>query len=233
MRQFLLSAALIGLSSSLAWAGPVADGEAGLRQAYAAYRTALFASNSGNAEATAKAIDAFTTGWASWSADATKLPQYEDDALLVQTVANVSDHAAKAAEATKAGNLAEAHEALEGIRDEIGGMHLRNGIVSFSDRMNAYHAQMEAVLALDPASLEGAGLERMAEMTGVLAYLAADIAAHPAPEAAADDYAPLAGAFQASVAALVEAVRSGDAAAVKAAVGGLKVPYSKFFVKFG
>jgi hypothetical protein len=36
-----------------------------------------------------------------------------------------------------------------------------------------------------------------------------------------------------SVETLQTAVHAGDAAAAKAAVGGLKVPYSKLFAKFG
>jgi hypothetical protein len=36
-----------------------------------------------------------------------------------------------------------------------------------------------------------------------------------------------------SAEALVDAARAGDPAAAKSAVGALKVPYSKFFLKFG
>ena len=233
MHRLLLAAALVGTTAATAIAGPLTDGEAGLRGVYAAYRTALFASNAGNAAATTKAIDGFLAGWTSWSASASGLPQYQDDAMLAQTVAAVSEKANMAADAAKAGNLPEAHEALEGIRDQIGALHLRNGLYGFSDRMNAYHAQMEGVLALDLSGADPAAGERLAEMTGVLAYLAADIAAHPAPEASDAEYAALSDAFQTSVASLVTAVRSGDSEAVKSAVGNLKVPFSKFFVKFG
>lgn len=38
---------------------------------------------------------------------------------------------------------------------------------------------------------------------------------------------------QASVQALREAVRQGDASAVHKALGGLKAPYARLFVKFG
>ena len=99
--------------------------------------------------------------------------------------------------------------------------------------MNAYHATMEAVLATDPAKLDAAGLELLAEKTGVLAYWATDIAANPAPEAADPAYQPLADAFQASVASIVQAVRAGDTAAITAALATLKPAYSKFFVQFG
>lgn len=55
-------------------------------------------------------------------------------------------------------DLPKAHVTLEGIRSEIGELHDRNGMVSFSDRMNAYHARMEEVLALDLANLPESGI---------------------------------------------------------------------------
>ena len=73
-------------------------------------------------------------------------PQYADDGAVPAALAAVAAHTAKAAEAVAAGNLPEAHEALEGIRAEIGALHSRNGLATFSDRMNAYHAAMETVL---------------------------------------------------------------------------------------
>lgn len=130
-----------------------------------------------------------------------------------------------------AGALPKAHEALEGVRGQIGSLHERNDIVSFSDRMNAYHAAMEAVLGLDLAATDAVTL---AEHAGVMGYLAAEIVRLPALEAAGNaDYAKLQDAFIASVTAFDVAVRAGDAAAVKAAMDGLKVPYSKFFLMFG
>ena len=63
-------------------------------------------------------------------------------------------------------------------------------------------------------------MELLAEKVGVLACWANKIATHPAPEAADPAYQPLTDAFQASVAAMQQAVRSGDAAAVKAALAG-------------
>ena len=130
-----------------------------------------------------------------------------------------------------AGALPKAHEALEAVRGQIGALHERNNIVSFSDRMNAYHAAMEEVLGLDLATTDAATL---AEHAGVMGYLAAEIVRLPAPEAADNaDYAKLQEAFTASVTAFDAAVKAGDAAAIKAAVAGLKVPYSKFFLMFG
>ncbi|WP_444454858.1 hypothetical protein ACTTAI_05795 [Rhodobacter capsulatus] len=227
------AAAVVMLSTGAAMAGPVSDFEAVLRGAYAPYRTALFATNMNAPDKALAALEAFHDGWGKVIDTASGAPQYADDKGLVQTLAAVSAKAEIAGAAVRAGQMAQAHEALEGIRDDIGALHERNGMIGFSDRMNAYHAAMEAVLAVPSEALDAVGMEGMREQAGVLAYLAADIAAHPAPEAAAPEYAPLHAAFQASVAGFVEAVRSGDPGAVTKAIGALKAPYSKFFVAFG
>lgn len=235
MRPLLPVFALAVLTSATgpALAGPVADFESELRAVYGTYRVALFATNTGNAAKSTEFIAAFEAGWADLAKGFTTAPQYADDPAVPATVTAVSEDAAKAAEAAKAGNLTEAHEALEGIRGEIGALHRRNGMWGFSDSMNAYHAMMEAVLATDPAKLDGPGMERLAEQIGVLGFWAADIADHPAPEASDPAYPPLAQTFQASVDAMVKAVRAGDPEAIKSALAALKPAYSKFFLKFG
>lgn len=226
----LLPLALVLLPAA-AFAGPVADFETALRGAYGNYRAALFQSNAGNAEGTAKAIGDLAAQWTAietqWGANPP--PQYGDDAGFAATLTTVEKMAAEAGDKAKSGNLAATHEALEGIRAQIGDLHLCNGLYTFSDRMNAYHAKMEEVLAL-PADGD---LTSVLEAAAVLDWLAQDIAAHPAPESADPAYAGLLKAMQSSVSGLQDAARRGDAAAVKAAIGALKPAYSKFFVKFG
>ncbi len=52
------------LATSAVFAGDVRDFETRMRAAYADYRsTALFATNSGKVEPSAKAVDAFTAAW--------------------------------------------------------------------------------------------------------------------------------------------------------------------------
>jgi hypothetical protein len=228
-------AVVAALATSAAFAGPVTDFEASLRAAYADYRGALFQTNAKKPEESARALAAFTAKWTALGAGAKVAPppHYADDPKLADTLGAVSGIAAKAADEITGGKLAEAHETLEGIRDQIGDLRARNGIIGFSDRMNAYHAKMEAVLSTDYQGFDAAGLGRLREDAAVLAFLAADIVAHPAPEAADPAYAGLIGGLKASVEALIAAARAGDPAAAKAAVDGLKVPYSKLFLKFG
>ena len=234
LSRFLsITAASIVLAGA-AHAGPVGDFETAMRSAYADYRGALFQTNAGNRDVAVKAIDGFRQKWAALAAAGAEAPpQYVDDAAFAATLTAVAALADSAAAEAAAGKLPEAHETLEGIRDQIGGLHERNGLISYSDRMNAYHAWMETILTKDYAGFSAEGLAELREDAAVLAYLAADIAAHPPAESADPMYESLLGGMTASVAALRQAAQAGDAAAVKQAVGSLKVPYSKLFLKFG
>ena len=223
------------LFATAAAPGEVADFEAAFRGVYADYRAALFATNTGDAGKSAATLAAFDAGWSGLAeryADAPP-PQYADDAEWGGTLATVETEIDAASADVAAGKLPEAHEALEGVRDAIWDLHRRNGVSLFSDRMNAYHAAMEEVLAVDPAGLRPEDMPGMLIHAGVLSYLAGEIAGQPAPEAGSAEYAPLAEAFQASVAAFRAAAESGDPAAVGKAIGALKPAYSKFFLKFG
>ncbi|MCX8026210.1 MAG: hypothetical protein N3A60_13505, partial [Thermanaerothrix sp.] len=72
------------------------------------------------------------------------------------------------------------------------------------------------------------------EHAGVLHHLAQRLQALAPPALRADpEFGALLQGVQASVQALREAVRQGDASAVHKALGGLKAPYARLFVKFG
>lgn len=234
LRKTGLVLGIIGGLVQASQAGPVNDFETAMRQAYGDYRAALFTTNMGDAQKAAGAVDAFEARWkALMEANMTPPPQYADDEQYAGTMKRVEEIAGDAALQVDEGKLAEAHETLEAIRDEIGSLHDRNGIIGFSDRMNAYHAKMEEVLTRDYAGFSDEGLDLLREDAAVLDYLAARIAAHPPVEASDPAYGQLLSAMQASVAALVAAARENDADAAAKAVSGLKVPYSKLFLKFG
>jgi uncharacterized protein YukE len=223
-----------GLLPATGFAGPVHDAEYQLRDVYLDYRLALFQSSAGNADATAKALQSLNQKWEALSQEWTSAPppQYADDSLLAGTMATVDTVIDKAADEAGRGDLATAHATLEAIRSEIGNLHGRNGVIGFSDRMNAYHAEMEKVLEGEVGENSDA-MAALRDAAAVLAYLAGDIAEHPAPEAADPAYGPLVDGLLKSVQALQTAAQSGDAAGVKAAIAGLKPAYSKLFLKFG
>jgi hypothetical protein len=223
------------LLPTMTFAGPVQDAESQLRSVYGDYRVALFQSSAGNVDATAGALQSLNRNWEALSQEWTSAPppQYADDTLLISTMARVDMVIDQAADEAGRGDLAAAHATLEAVRSEVGDLHGRNGVIGFSDRMNAYHAEMEKVL---DSEAEEEGPKAMAALRGeaaVLAYLANDIAKHPAPEASDPAYEPLVDGLLKSVQALQVAALTGDTASVKAAIAGLKPAYSKLFLKFG
>ncbi len=245
MNRLLTTALALSLAASTALstgfvgsalAGPVADFEAAYDGAYASYRTALFATNSGDAAKSVGALTQLDAGWAALMAQyrASPPPQYEADPMWDASAQEVTDHVEAAKAQVAAGELPKAHETLEGIREVLGSLHARNGVETFSDRMNAYHAEMEVILGMDASAMDAAAKQSLLEHAAVLAYLAKDaLDAPPAAAAGNAEYEALAKAVQGSVDQFLTAARSGDEAALKAALGGLKVPYSKLFLKFG
>jgi hypothetical protein len=233
-RGLLACVAVLALSVS-ASAGPVGDFEDALRSAYADYRSALFLTNAGKRDAAVDAITAFEQKWTALEKGAAgPPPQYADDSQYGETFTKVAAIAEKAARQASAGQLGEAHATLEAIREEIGGLHERSGIIGFSDRMNAYHAMMEHVLQTYGGAVSAGQLGDLREDSAVLAYLAHDIEAHPPADAASNaEFKQLLDAMLNSVAAVQAAARSGNPSAVEPALGALKAPYSKLFLKFG
>jgi hypothetical protein len=227
MRKIFLGLAFLSaLAAGPGWAGGMADFEIAMRSAYTDYRVALFATNTGKADVAAQALSKFTAAWTAL-ANGNTPPQYEDDADYANTMRAVSDIAAKASDAITAGKLPEAHETLEEIRDQIEDLHARAGLYTISDRMNAYHARMEKVIANPDMDANTAR-----EEAAVLDYLADDIIAHP-PAGADPSFSTLCADLKSSIDALKAAAVDGDANTIKAAIGGLKAPYSKLFVKYG
>ena len=135
----VLAAGMAIAAAGGAWAGAYGAGEQALREAYGAYRVALFQTNGGNAEASSQAVATFAGRWQALAADWRQdpPPQYQDDPALPGTLARVDALIATAGEEVADGKLAAAHETLEGVRDQIAGLHARAGIAGFSDRMNA------------------------------------------------------------------------------------------------
>ena len=208
-----------------------------MQAAYAPYRAALFATNSKDADGSARSIGQAQQAWAaliSRHATAPAAP-YDRDPRFAATLSQVAAVYAEAATQVRAGQLPAAHDTLEAARDLMADLRRRNQVIVYSDHMNAYHAEMEHVLQQGPALLaQPQGAMQLMARVGALAYLAGQLKAH-APAALAGDagFAGGVGAVAASVDALRASLLGGDAAAVRAALAGLKQPYSKLFLKFG
>lgn len=237
IRSITLAGVAVGIAMLTlpVFAGDFTSFEADLRAAYGDYRAALVQTSLGNAEGTDKALTGFGAKWTALTIQwrETPPPQYVDDAEFSDTMAKVQSLLTEAKAIAAGGDLAKAHLTLEAVREALGDLHIRNGLYTFSDRMNAYHEKMEVVLGKDYQGFSPEGLGMLREDAAVLAELAQVIFDHPAPEAAVEPYDLLTKGLKASIDALGNAARSGDAPAAKAAIGGLKPAYAKLFAKFG
>lgn len=221
---------------AVASAGPFADFEKSLASAYAPYRAALFQTNQKDKDGTERSLQALEAQWSGLMAIYRNAPppQYAGDPKWRDTIAAVERIIAAAKAETAKGELVKAHDVLEGIREQLGDLRARNGVIVFSDRMDAYHEKMEETLAAKYNGFDAAGLGAVRENAAVLAYLGAQLERHAPPayrdvESFKDGLA----ALIASVKVLQEAARAGDKPALEKALKGLKPPYAKVFVRFG
>jgi hypothetical protein len=241
-RTLALAAAASAMATPAMAADAVTDA---LQKAYVPYRTALFRTNSkAQAESEQAIAQARVELRQIQERFASKPPApYDRDPAFDKTLQEVAAVGGPAVNPILAQSetqirdrqLAHAHETLEAVRDLLSGLRQRNGVVVFSDHMNAYHEQMETLLGSGAKLLDAPqGWQKLAAHTGTLQYLAARLRSQ-APAALADDAEFKTGvqAVEASVNALTQAVFGQDAAAAREALGKLKGPYSRLFQKFG
>ena len=229
----LFTAAL--LLSPAAWAADeVTDA---MQAAYAPYRAALFRTNS---KAQAESEQAIAAARRSWQAltdryAAKPPPPYDRDTEFAATIGKVSAVYEQAEREIRQQQLPLAHETLEAARDLQAALRQRNGVVVYSDHMNAYHAEMEHVLTEGPKLLAGPqGSMQLMASAGVLDFLARRLRSEASPELLRDpEFVPALQAVEASSTALRNALLAQDMAAVRQAIAGLKGPYSRMFIRFG
>ncbi|MBL8327122.1 MAG: hypothetical protein JNJ89_19410 [Rubrivivax sp.] len=230
----LLAGALLAAAGQLVWATDAAT-EA-MQAAYEPYRAALFRTNSKSQAESERALAAARAAWKQVRErfEGKAPPPYDRDPRFAATLAAVDAAYANAQSQVGQKELARAHETLEEVRDLLGELRRRNGVVVFSDHVNAYHEQMERVLTEAPRWLaQPAGLTELAFEAGALDHLAQRLSAEAG--VLRDDAAFVAALkeVQASSARLRAALRAQDAAAARQALGELKPPFSRLFLRFG
>jgi hypothetical protein len=208
-----------------------------MQAAYGPYRAALFRTNGKSQPEAQHAIAQAQQAWKDVTERFASRPAapYDRDSEFAATLAKVSVVYDKAAVEAGAGKLPEAHETLEEARDLLAALRQRNGVVIFSDHMNAYHAEMEHLLIEGPKLLAGPqGLGPLTAQAGVLDYLARQLRVQ-APSSLREnaEFDALLKDVEASIQAVKRSALNQDAATLNDAIGKVKVPYSKLFLKFG
>jgi hypothetical protein len=231
---------IISLAALLTWgvsaqaADPVTEM---MQTANAPYRMALYKTNGKVQEEAQQAVQQAQAAWGKLASQFAAKPAapYDRDAGFAASVMEVNQVYEQAVQQVNAGQLAQAHHTLERVRDVMADMRQRNGVVVYSDHMNAYHAQMEMIVVHGAETLaQPKGMLLMTGQVGALGYLVKQLGLQaPASLKKNDEFNGLLKAVEQSVSTLDAAVMNQDMAAAKEAASKLKGPYSKLFAKFG
>lgn len=226
--------ALLALATSAQAADPVTEM---MLAANAPYRMALYKTNGKVQEEAQAAVQQAQAAWSKLASQFGTKPAapYDRDTAFAASVSEVSKVYDQALKEVNASQLTTAHNTLERVREVMADMRQRNGVVVYSDHMNAYHSQMEVILIHGGETLaQPKGLLLMTAQVGALSYLAKQLEAQaPADLKKNEEFNGLLKAVNQSVLGLEAALLNQDAAAAKEAAGKLKGPYSKLFAKFG
>jgi hypothetical protein len=241
MRSIIFAICLMLCTTSLAGAAEnlFLQFNSDVDKAYTVYRKALFQTNKKDAQKSGKANKNFIQQWQQIKKNYGNNPPevFSDDPEWESTISIIEEIAIKSDSQIQEGELAEAHETLEAIRDKLAHLRKRNSIIVFSDHINNYHEVMEGVLAggyNEPAKISEDVVDDIQGQLAVLRYLA-DAIKENAPAKYREDqlYQKLEKGLFGSLEALGNAVKSGDPAAISKSVKMLKPAYAKLFVNFG
>ncbi len=232
--KVLTMAAIMALGAFAHAADPVTEA---MQAANGPYRMALYKTNGKSQD---EAMQALLQAQQEWNKLATQFAAkpaapYDRDTAFAASVAEVNKVYVQALAEVKGGQLTNAHNTLEQVREVMADMRQRNNVVVFSDHMNAYHAQMEVIMIHGNATLaEPKGMLILTAQTGALSYLAKQLGLQASASLNKNtEFSTLLSAVNQSVAQLDAALLNQDMTAVKEAIGKLKGPYSKLFSKFG
>jgi len=208
-----------------------------VQKAYVPYRSVLFTTNT---KAVAESKQVIQKAQGAWNniinQFASRAPApYDRDSGFSATLSEVGNVYAQAADEINNDKLAEAHETLEKVRDLLADLRKRNHVIVYSDYMNDYHVAMEEVLIKGKQVLAGEhGMLKLTAQTGVLEYLYHKLVTEaPAQYKTNEEFLGLIKNVEKSVNNLKAALFAQDSKAVIEAMGKLKAPYSKLFLKFG
>lgn len=240
MRSTIVAICLIFVTAALAGAAenPYVQFSADVEKAYAAYRTALFQTNKQDAEKSAAANEMFIQQWQKISQTYGNEPPevFRGDLKWESTFATIAEIAQQSGELIREGNLAEAHEMLEAVRDELSDLRKRNSVIVFSDHINNYHEAMEGLLVAGytPDKIDEKAVDDIQGQTAVLIYLAEAIKENtPDKYRENQQYQQLEKGLFGSLEELKTALESKDPKAISKAINMLKPAYAKLFVNFG
>ncbi len=160
-------------------------------EAYAPYRGAMSYLHTGNAGLAALALDAMATRWAALSDRFRDQPPaaFAEDPAWRTSLDAITSRIETARTRLEAGDAQGAAAALAPIRAALGDLRRRNGIATFSDRIDGFSAAMDAIWVHrrnPPDMADPQALAALAEQARTLRRALEAVAAGP-PEKIAGD----------------------------------------------
>jgi cystathionine beta-lyase/cystathionine gamma-synthase len=237
MHRKVLIVALLVLSLLVSSAFAMDPFTDAVQTAYVPYRSALFMTNTKSKTESKQAISKAQEAWSSIASQYGSKPPvpYDRDPGFSAALTEVGKIYIQAAREIDQDQLTQAHETLEKVRDVLAELRQRNQVIVFSDHMNAYHTAVEEVLLKGKQVLtEKQGMLKITIQAGVLEYLSRRLVMEaPAQYKTNEEFLRLTKSIEKSIDELKNALFAQDSKAVIEAMGHLKSPYAKLFLKFG
>ncbi len=174
--RFLLAALAALVLSGLAGtsrASELSDFNDASADAYRHYRAAVSYLRTGNTALAAIELEAATGKWQGVTGRFAANPPdaFADDAAWTVTLNGVGQRLQQALTSTDAGDLKMARETLAPVRDELGALRRRNGVVVFSDRVDEVTAAMDRLWRFRRERPDFVSAETLRELTSGTAIL--------------------------------------------------------------
>ncbi len=206
--------------------------------AYSGYKMAWFYTRRGSAEVAVLELDEFRAAWATIVARYGAAPPgpFATDAQWGASLDRVGSIAKRAAAESEAGKLRAAHETLGPIRDELSALRRRSGVTVFSDIVDAYGREVQALNALG-RRLDAATPEALADFHAASKRLRSALlrirSDRPAKLAADAGFgASVRGNFQ-SLAKLDRGIAARHVRAIRGSIRSIRADYVLLFVRYG
>lgn len=243
-RQHFFVAGLVFLLSAMAASAPRAS-ELGVfhtavADAWAHYRqVSFYVGRAGNVEVAALELEDFIAKWAALEATYRDNPPdaFADDKAWARTLEDVGSRARAGLERLDAADVDGARDLLMPIRDIMGDLRRRNGIATYSDRIDELSAEMGVLAGYRREVKQLDDLEAVAMVTrqaAVVAYLFQRCAELAPPAVAQDpEFKRQIEGARGSMKKLWKALETGDMRLYRVGIGELRSYERILFFRFG
>jgi len=207
--------------------------------AYAHYREAFFHSRTGNTPVAAIALDEFVVKWTALVARFADdpPPEYANNGVWKSALQDILGRAERGLDALDEDDAETAREAINPIRTILGDLRRRNGVVSYSDTVDALSTEM-VLLARYRKSVKDmsdtAAIALVHEQARIVEAIFEKCRAEATPAMHADpEFKRLADGAADSMAKLLRSLETRDSRLMRIGIGELRSYERIMFLRFG